>query len=337
VTAPPTTPAGRLPGLDLMRGIAALCVLALHLHANFRDHPGLFAKGYLAVDLFFMLSGYVMARTYEPRLVRGLSAVTFFVARYRRLWPIMAAGSLLGLPKLYSVTPDLSVFAAAAAFNLMLLPIPGRGPAFPLNIPAWSIYFELTANLVHGLLFWRLGGRWLAGLALVCLPLTIWAGMAYGNLDFGGRTEQYLAGLPRTFLSYLIGIVLWRWWRDLPPLRVPPMLAFAALPAFFVLAWAMDWDGWIPDVAFVVLVCPLLIAGGLRFDRTEGRTAALAAALGALSFPLYAVHMPVVEGMAVLHFSSAATALASLAAGIALTLAAEGFGQWRKKRREALA
>ena len=45
------------------------------------------AKGYLAVDLFFMLSGYVMARTYEPRMARGFSPAAFFLARYRRLWP----------------------------------------------------------------------------------------------------------------------------------------------------------------------------------------------------------------------------------------------------------
>jgi peptidoglycan/LPS O-acetylase OafA/YrhL len=329
---------GRLPGLDMLRGIAALCVLGLHLHSVHRGLPNVFGKGYLAVDLFFMLSGYVMARTYDPRLERGLTPVAFLFTRYWRLWPIMAIGSLIGLPKLFLERPDLTGFFATAGFNFMLLPIPSDGPGFPLNIPAWSIFFELTANFVHGLVLWRLGARWIAALILLAIPLTAWVGASFGSLDVGAHAADYLAGLPRVMLSYLIGIALWRWWRDRPPLAVPAWLAFAAMPLILTSAWLFDIDTWQLDLAFIAIGCPLLIAGGLRFAAApDGRLAAAAVALGALSFPLYAVHMPTLDGMKLLGFGPLGGVLAALAAGIALTVGVEARGHSRKQRKRASA
>ena len=129
----------------MLRGIAALCVLGLHVEWIYNLSPRLFAKSYLAVDLFFMLSGYVMARTYEPRMAQGLAPLRFLLTRYRRLWPVMAIGCLIGLPKLFVDTPNPAVFTAAATLNLLLLPLPWKELAFPMNIPAWSIFLELAA------------------------------------------------------------------------------------------------------------------------------------------------------------------------------------------------
>ena len=327
-----TIPSGRLPGLDMLRGIAALCVVGLHLFAIYADIPNVFGKGYLAVDLFFMLSGYVMARTYEPRLARGLPPLEFLLARYRRLWPIMAVGGLIGLPKLLLDPPAVG-FAAAAAFNLMLLPIPATGVAFPLNIPAWSICFELTANLVHGLILWRLGPRWLLALAAATVPLAFWVGLKYATFDVGAHSEDYVAGLPRVLLSYLIGIVLARWWRDDPPISIPPFLAFTAMPLAFASAWAFGIQDWRLDLLFVVVLCPLLIAGGLRYRESQGHGATAAMGLGALSFPLYAVHMPVLQGMLLLGYGSLGGGVAAIMAGIAVALAAEALTRQRKERR----
>jgi peptidoglycan/LPS O-acetylase OafA/YrhL len=327
----------RLPGLDLLRGIAALCVLGLHLQAINVDHPKIFGKGYLAVDLFFMLSGYVMARTYEPRLARGLAPLHFLFARYRRLWPVMAIGGVIGLPKLLLDGPDFATFATAAGFNLLLLPVPREGVAFPLNIPAWSIFFELTANLLHALLLWRLGARWLMTLLAMTVALTVWLGLVYGTVDVGAHSEDYFAALPRVVLSYAIGIVLWRRWRDAPPIAVPPLLAFLAMPVLFASAWVLGVDSWWPDLGFIVIACPLLIAGALRFRSEQGWNSSATAALGALSFPLYAVHMPVLQGMRLLGFGSTGGAFAALAAGAAVAIGVEALARRRKQRRRATA
>ena len=117
-------------------------------------------------------------------------------------------------------------------------------------------------------------------------------------MDIGAHTDEYFASLPRIVLSYSIGILAWRWWRDRPPLTVSPWAAFAAMPVLFVSASLLSYGGWQFDLAFIVAACPLLIAGGLRYSPSANSPGgAAASALGALSFPLYAVHMPVLEGM----------------------------------------
>ena len=114
----------RLHGLDTMRGIAALCVFAFHLHGIYPETPSIWGKGYLAVDFFMMLSGYVMARTYEERMRGGLGAGNFVLIRYRRLWLTMAVGSLIGVGYLWRATGDPAWFALGFALNMALLPSP---------------------------------------------------------------------------------------------------------------------------------------------------------------------------------------------------------------------
>lgn len=335
MTPPSSPPAlrARLPGLDILRGIAALCVLGLHTRAIYGDYGWIFGKGYLAVDLFFMLSGYVMARTYDPRFAAGLGPIRFFLARYRRLWPVMAIGSVIGLPKLWLELQNPTGFALTAGFNLLLLPVPQEGPGFPLNIPAWSILFELTANLIHGLVLWRLRLPWLILLAAATIPAIFWVGKSYGTFDVGAHTFDFFAGLPRVLLSYLIGIVLWKLWRDEPAVPVPPALALIAMPAMFAAAWILGLKDWRLDLVFIVIACPLLIAGGLRLRSGGSVTEVAALALGALSFPLYAVHMPVLQGMRLLGYGQVGGALAALVGGTLVALGVEARARRRKARR----
>jgi peptidoglycan/LPS O-acetylase OafA/YrhL len=105
----------RLLGLDALRGAAALLVLWMHLHLS--HHVSIYPpRGHLAVDFFFMLSGYVMARTYEGHMRGG---VWFLRKRIRRLWPTVAAGSLFGLALIWRTGGD---WPLVAALNLLLIP-----------------------------------------------------------------------------------------------------------------------------------------------------------------------------------------------------------------------
>lgn len=233
---------GRLETLDGLRGIAALIVLGYHLHTVFGGFD-LFALGYWSVDFFFLLSGFVMARTYEPRFARGLSPLAFFAARFWRLWPVMAVGAVIGLLFALSAgTPTLSALLMFAT-TLAFIPLPGVDP-FPLNRPAWSIFFELVANVAHAVLLWRLRTRWLVLVALAALIalLPFWLD---GVFTLGNKGSAFVGGFPRVLLFYSVGIILCRANLVIPAL--PPRLVPVA-----------SW-------------------------------------LGALSFPLYAVHYPVLN------------------------------------------
>jgi peptidoglycan/LPS O-acetylase OafA/YrhL len=303
----------RIHGLDGLRGLAALSVVGFHAHTAFDAFPNWWGKGYLAVDFFMMLSGYVMARTYEERMREGLGAAAFFKLRYRRLWLTMAIGSLIGIPYLWALTDDPLRFTASLVLNLALIPAPLNNELFPLNGPAWSIFYELLANVLHVVLFWRLSSRVLLTLAIVLLMLLGIFAQAKGDVDFGALAPAFAFTIVRSLAAYTCGILLWRHWRDEPGIKVPAALPFIALPLLMLTPFTAL--GWAYDLAFIALACPLLIAGGLRLHGV----ARWAAWSGALSFPLYAVHAPVLRAAVLAGIDAVEAALLAVLAGIALT------------------
>lgn len=286
----------RLAGLDALRGIAAFAVFAHHLHmAAFGYSRG---SAFLAVDLFFMLSGYVMARTYEARLNDSLSAASFITSRIRRLWPTMTVGAVIGIPVVWlSYSPER---AALATLNLLFIPYFLEPRAFPLNGPAWSIFFELVANLLHALVLYRLRNSQLFLLAGAGLLVLFLYGRQYG-FDVGSQPDNFLLGLPRIIMSYAIGIILWRTWRDQPPIRVSRSFTLLAMPLFFGATVLMSGQSWLANLLFIIVVCPALIAGALQLQASPFwlNVAALG---GAVSFPLYAVHGTVIRLAGVLDY-----------------------------------
>ncbi|MEL1251040.1 acyltransferase family protein [Aurantiacibacter gilvus] len=301
---------GRILALDAMRGIAALLVLGFHLHTVFGGF-GLFSRSYLAVDFFFMLSGFVMARTYEPKFAEGLGPLQFFKLRFFRLWPPMAAGAAIGAVLfLTSFSLPVPLVAGGLLASLLFVPIAGTDP-FPLNRPTWSITFELLANLLHGLLLWRLRSRWLLLVAVISLAALVVLCLPLDHILVGNKGDRLFGGVPRVLLAYAIGIVLCR--RG----RVLPGPAWAALP---LLAAALLFipAGLTFDLVFVVLACPALILLGVR--ASGGR---LAAILGGLSFPLYAVHYPVLQFGRIFGFDPFVTAALALVISLFVAFAVD--------------
>ncbi len=332
LTSPPPPPPAsgrgvtRLPGLEALRFFAALCILLLHTRAVFGGDR-VFGKGYLAVEFFLMLSGFLMAFAQEPRFKEAFRPGPFMVKRYKRLWPTMTLGGLIGLPQLYLKSASTTEFTATAAANLALLPAWWGKFVFALNIPAWTIFYELVANTLHVFVFRHLK-LWAIGLALAVLaPVMVWVGFAWGSFDVGAKPGDFFAGLPRILFAYLIGVALGRMWQGGPPVPVPPLLAIPAMPAILAASWWLGIDQtWLFDFAFTVVVCPLMIAGGMRLTRFQ-RAAGL---LGRLSFPLFAVQMPILEGTQMLGFDKWQGGSAALAGGILAAFLTERFESWRK-------
>lgn len=273
---------GRLSGLDTLRGIAAILVVLMHAD-HLSGTPGWFADGYLAVDFFFLLSGYVLARAFDRRLATDLSPIGFLRIRIRRLWPVMAIGAILGLISFLQIFGSV---VAMALFVLALLIAPQLWaptyPAFPSNPPTWSISVELIANALHCLLFVRMSNAGLFAVSASCLAVLI---TFAPDFDVGVMPGDLWLGAARVGLSYPIGMLIWRLARDRP--RCPPQYAILALPALILVSSQLG--PWF-DIAFVVLACPLILIGGLGRSR-------FGPALGAISFPLYAVHYPILRGV----------------------------------------
>jgi peptidoglycan/LPS O-acetylase OafA/YrhL len=290
--------------LDALRGVAAIAVLTLHVpdrtFANFL--PG----SYLAVDLFFLLSGFVLAHAYDARLRSGLSARAFMLQRYIRLAPCFMVGSAIGLGlACYAVTkgalPAEQAIASGAS-SLLFLPTPfallSNVFLFPLNAPAWSLFFELLANLIFAVpaLRTRAGALILTGLSAVGL---VWCAFVLGTLDGGFRASTAYVGLARVAFSFFAGVIIYRWWRRSTfRLSLPaPVLCLATIGIFAIHAEGGARAGF--DCLAVLLIFPAMIVLGA--GARPGRYPAIASLLGNLSYPLYATHVPLIRllGLAV--------------------------------------
>ncbi|PKB19666.1 peptidoglycan/LPS O-acetylase OafA/YrhL [Novosphingobium kunmingense] len=255
----------RLPGLDALRGIAALVVVIGHsLLLPTGAEPG---RSWIAVDVFFALSGYVMARTYEARMADN--QVRFLKVRLLRLYPLVGLGAVLG----YLVSPD-TLWLLGLALIWLPQPVPGIS-AFPLNVPQWSVVIELLANVAHTMIA-RLGAAALIGIAVICYASVLALSPTWHS---GSVTESMPFAVPRALSTYCLGIVAWRVLKDRPVLPFWPIFL---LPAVIWLS-PPDWS--VAPIGIFLVLCGL--------SEPPAMLAPMLQKLGEWSFPLYAVHWPV--------------------------------------------
>ncbi len=279
--------------LDGLRGVAAVFVAMRHtLYFKGLGITG----GYLAVDLFFVLSGFVIAHAYERRLAAGMGAGRFIVLRYLRLWPVYVVGAILGLiAGLCHALPGPEALSAGevgqvAPFALAMLPGPPIRPMlYPVNTVAWSLALELIVNIAYAFTWrWLRDLRVLLGVTVVSAAALIAAVWWFGKLDVGFRWTDAWGGLPRVTFSFAAGLLVYRVWRRWPMRwRLSAWAPLAALPLLF-------WTP--PDLAVYPLVCVLAIFPALvavsAWTEPGRWSARLFAWLGAASYPLYALHRP---------------------------------------------
>lgn len=283
----------RLPLLDGMRGVAALCVLAYH-EGSLHGTPGLMGNSYLAVDFFFLLSAFVLTRAFERRFAGGMGTRAFMVLRVARLWPLMAVAALLGALEA-TLRGNTMGLGAALIRHLLFVPRLEQGAQlFELNGAQWSLLFELLANLAHVAILWRLRTALVGAIAGLSALALLWSGFHYGALNLGWTGTGAWVGLVRVGCFYGLGIVMarllprnvperWTSWR-VPLLGLPAIImAVGLVPGentSIVFAWAA-----------ILLGFPALILTGL-LCALPPRVVPLLDWLGRLSFPLYAIHLP---------------------------------------------
>lgn len=287
--------------LNGMRGIAAIAVVNAHLQGYFAGYHSVHVG--LVVDFFFVLSGFVLAHAYEPRLLAGLGAGRFMAARLLRLYPLYLIGLLIGATVLWFNWnwAGPTKFAVTLGAGLLMLPPPPSLSAnaynlFPLNFPAWSLLFELIANLAYALVVRRLSDRVLAILIAAAFVGLVAVGLGVGTLDQGVRPQQFAGGLARVMVSFFMGVALHRLWRRRPlGLSVPPVVLFGLL----VLPLLATFKGpalWIYDLGVIAVYYPILVLLGAQ-SRGSATTTWISGVLGAASYPLYVLHVPLWDGL----------------------------------------
>jgi peptidoglycan/LPS O-acetylase OafA/YrhL len=285
--------ARKFVALDGIRGLAAVLVMMRHTSGmwGFR-----FAHGYLAVDLFFLLSGFVIASSYEARLADGrLSVAAFVKLRLIRFYPMYLVGVALGAwlawhPQAQDVdrlAPGaVLVFALKA---LLFLPSVGAS-AFPLLGVTWSLFHELVVNVLYAVVRPALSTRRLLLVAAAAFVALAAAAVAHGSADMGmsGDVVGLVEGLVRAVFGIFLGIAVFRLrhrlWARLP--RVPSWMAIVAAAA--LLCAPAAGPAWVVDLLGIPLMAPLMLLAA-RADPPMGR---LMLWLGSASYPVYLLHGP---------------------------------------------
>lgn len=309
--------------LDGLRGVAALLVLWYHVHEGFAFASGApiigsINYGYLAVDFFFMLSGFVIGYAYDDRLHRSMSLGNFARRRLIRLHPMVVFGALLGVvcfliqgAEQWDGTPASAPGIMTALLCAMLfipaLPggfyeVRGNGETFPLNGPAWSLFFEYIGNIIYALVISRLRTRIVGILAIalgIGLAVFTWTDASgYGSLGVGWTMGDYgfLSGSLRMLCPFTCGIFLSRVFRPVA-VKGAFWLCAATLTLLFIVP-ALPADGPISlngvyESICILLIFPLLVWLGASGTTTDAFSTRLCRFLGDISFPLYITHYPV--------------------------------------------
>lgn len=286
--------------LEGMRGVAALLVVLRHIpHLVL---PLDFPVSGLAVDIFFVLSGVVIANSYEERLQSGQTTFrAFFRARIVRIHPLYLLGCLVGLVSVIladSLAPWQLILAGGLA--LFMLPFPFSGPmTYPLDMPTWSLFFEFAANFAYALMIRHASSFRLAAIVAASWAILIAIGIKWQIPieQLGWTRTTFLAGFARVACSFFFGVLIYRGTRDrLDQLVLGDGAAIAILAAMALILMfpvAQGWE-WQFCAGAVVVALPALVVGAV-FVRPGATIEHGLRLLGELSFPAYVLHVPIYQ------------------------------------------
>jgi peptidoglycan/LPS O-acetylase OafA/YrhL len=284
--------------LDALRGIAAIIVLLFHVH---RWVPGLpaFESGYLAVDFFFMLSGFVIASAYSKKLEnRQLSFGDFLILRLIRLYPMVFVGASLGAVALIASSlrhANIDMDIKSILLSFLLIPQPSASHLFPTNIPLWSLFFELSVNLAFAATLPFAGKK-------IALTVTVTAG-SFLLLWFSAHSTSvaqidFYAQFARCTFPFMVGVTIFHV-RPMLPFAKPPSSLFPSIAALIVIL-SINGGALIGTTPYefmcIVVLFPLIVFYSSNVEPTA-KGKAVSKILGEVSYPLYTTHGPITSAM----------------------------------------
>ena len=312
--------------LDGLRGVAAILVLFYHIFEGFSfaevtngDGDGIIRvlnHGHIAVDFFFILSGFVISYAYDDRW-KKMSTWQFFKRRLIRLHPMLVMGAIIGtmafafvgFEKWDDTTAPMGWVMTAMLLTMFMIPavpgvpyeVRGNGEMFPLNGPAWSLFFEYIGNILYALIIRRLSTKMLAILTVIsgCLHAWFFVGnvSGYDMVGVGWTIDEinFWGGLVRMLFPFTMGMLLARTFK---PRKIKG--AFWICSIMLIALFSVPY---IPsagnisinslyEVVCIATIFPFIVWVG-ACGISSGKTAKINRQLGEISYPLYIVHYPI--------------------------------------------
>ena len=311
--------------LDALRGAAALMVVWYHFFEGFAFAEGTaittFNHGHLGVDLFFMLSGFVISYAYDDRWQGTHNRLTlkeFFKRRLIRLHPMLIMGAVIGLAtfllqggvKWDGTATPMSWSLVALVLTMLFIPaypgapydLRGNGEMYSLNGPSWSLFFEYIGNILYALFIRRLGNRALAVLTVALGVAWCWFATTdvsgYDMVGIGWTLDKanFFGGLLRMMFPFSLGMLLAR---NFKPVKIKGIFWIAWVVLFglfsvpaFAKCGEISING-LYEFACILLVFPAIVWFTASGTTTGKASSAFCKFLGDISYPLYIVHYPV--------------------------------------------
>ena len=312
--------------LDGLRGVAALIVVAFHMFECYSPGPleQIINHGYLSVDFFFALSGFVIAYAYDDRWNR-MGLKDFFKRRIVRLHPLVVLGTLLCACFFYTGEgpsfPGIAetpwyLFLFITLWCCTLIPVPPSldirgwaGATNPINDPTWSLQFEYLANIIYALVIRYFSKIVLAVCCLIAAAFTVSLTM---NIDpfgllatrpeaaytvIGGwmfTPTQIYIGLIRLAYPFLIGMLVARMGHFI---RLRSGFVWCALLIIGMTTLprlggsTQMWLNGLYEAAVIILLFPLILSIGAGSEIKNKKVKSICKFLGFISYPLYITHI----------------------------------------------
>lgn len=316
--------------LDGLRGVAAMLVVVFHLFETYSSGPAdqIINHGYLAVDFFFVLSGFVIGYAYDDRWGR-MSTWDFFKRRLIRLQPMVVLGTLIGAFWFYfGAAPGFELVMQTPWWKLLLIMILGciMFPTPPsmdirgwkeinsLNGAQWSLLWEYVANILYALVVRRFSRVALGVMVALSAFLTIDLAMdldVFGLLEvrsyarytviggFGLTPDQIYIGICRLLYPFFGGLLLYRLGKLCVNLKSGGMLwcslaVAATLAVPHIGGETHQWLNGLYCAVIIMFVYPAIVAAGAGSPLKGKKTTAVCKFLGLISYPLYITHYPMI-------------------------------------------
>lgn len=308
--------------LDGLRGAAAIMVLWYHVFEGFAFAEGsaidVFNHGYLAVDFFFLLSGFVISYAYDDRWHGKMSLGGFFKRRLIRLHPMLIMGTIIGCITFLlqgSVKWDGSETSGtwiliALFLTMFFIPaypgagyeVRGNGEMFPLNGPSWSLFFEYIGNILYALFIRRLSNAMLTllvaicGLAFATFAISNMSGYEMIGVGWSLDTMNFCGGMLRMLFPFSLGMLLSR---NFKPLKIKGIfwisiiVLFALFSVPFIPSCGKICLNGVYEIFCIMFVFPLIVWLAASGTTSDLFSTNICRFLGDISYPLYIVHYPV--------------------------------------------